>query len=113
MDRAGITGLINSVTRLDHSDFPNGSVTDIMLHPSAVSGEEGLKALESIIGTYFIKGGFALQFNIFDVETLRDAQQHPEKYQNLQIRISGWNVLFVNLCKEEQDMFIRQFENIS
>ncbi len=113
MDRAGITGLINSVTKIDHSDFPNGSVTDIMLHPSAVRGKDGLAAFGSIIRTYFSKGGFALQFNIFDVETLRDAQQHPEKYQNLQIRISGWNVLFVNLCKEEQDMFIKQFENIS
>ena len=41
---------------------------------------------------------------------LRDAQVHPEKYQDLQIRVCGWNVLWNNINKEEQDGFIRQAE---
>ena len=46
------------------------------------------------------------RFNVFDAETLREAQRHPEKYQNLQVRVGGWNALWNNLCKEEQDAYI-------
>ena len=49
--------------------------------------------------------------NIFDAETLKEAQKFPERYQNLQVRVCGWNAYFVNLSKEEQDAFIRQAEN--
>jgi formate C-acetyltransferase len=52
----------------------------------------------------------ALQINVFDAETLRDAQTHPEKYRDLQIRVCGWNVLWNNINKAEQDGFIRQAE---
>jgi formate C-acetyltransferase len=47
---------------------------------------------------------------VFDAQTLRDAQLNPEKYQDLQIRVSGWNVLWNNINKEEQDGFIKQTE---
>ncbi len=112
MDREGVTALINSVTKLDFTQFPNGSVLDIMLHPSAVQGEEGLSALVGLIRTYFAQGGFGIQFNIFDVNTLREAQRRPEAYANLQVRVCGWNVHFVNLSRPEQDMFIQQAEHL-
>jgi formate C-acetyltransferase len=112
MDREGVTALINSVTRLDFTQFPNGSVLDIMLHPTAVQGEEGLSAMVGLIRSYFAQGGFAIQFNIFDVNTLREAQERPEEHANLQVRVCGWNVHFVNLSETEQDMFIEQAENL-
>ena len=112
MDREGVTALINSVTRLDFTQFPNGSVLDIMLHPTAVQGEEGLSALVGLIRSYFAQGGFGIQFNIFDVNTLREAQARPEEYANLQVRVCGWNVHFVNLSQPEQDMFIEQAEHL-
>ena len=111
MDKSGITSLINSVTAFDHSLFPNGSVLDFVLHPSAVSGEMGLDALYGLLKTYFMKGGFAIHGNIFDSKQLKDAQIHPEKYKNLQVRVCGWNAYFVNLSKAEQDAFIKQSEN--
>ena len=49
---------------------------------------------------------------MFDAQTLRDAQENPEKYQDLQIRVSGWNVLWNNINKVEQDGFIRQAESL-
>jgi hypothetical protein len=82
MDRDGVTALINSVTRIDFTQFPNGSVLDLVLHPSAVQGEAGLDALVGLIRGYFAQGGFGVQFNIFDAETLREAQQHPERHAN-------------------------------
>lgn len=111
MDRNGITVLIGTVTKMDHSDFPNGSVLDFVLHPSAVVGEDGLDAFYAILMTYFSKGGFAMHGNVFSADDLKKAQAYPEKYSNLQVRVCGWNVYFVNLSKTEQDAFIRQAEN--
>jgi formate C-acetyltransferase len=111
MDKKGITGLINTVTKMNLSDFPDGSVLDIVLHPSAVQGEDGLDAFWGTLKTYFAKGGLALHGNVFNVEDLKKAQQNPNEYANLQVRLCGWNVFFVNLSKEEQDAFIQQAEN--
>ncbi|MBQ8356688.1 MAG: hypothetical protein IJX39_02650 [Clostridia bacterium] len=111
MDKHGVTALINSVTKMDHAKFPTGSVLDIVLHPSAVSGEDGLEAFYGILMTYMRKGGFAMHGNVFLAEDLKKAQAEPEKYQNLQVRVCGWNAYFVNLSKVEQDAFIRQAEN--
>jgi formate C-acetyltransferase len=111
MDRGGVTALIRSVTRLDHELFPNGSVLDIVLHPTAVAGEDGLEAFTALIESYMTLGGFAVHGNVFDARTLREAQAHPEEYANIQVRVCGWNVYFVNLSRREQDMFILQAEN--
>ncbi|MBR5024576.1 MAG: hypothetical protein IKX48_05890, partial [Victivallales bacterium] len=86
---------------------------DIMLHPTSVSGEEGPKILVSLIRTFIAHGGSGIQFNIFDAAVLRDAQIHPERYANLQVRVCGWNVRFTDLTPEAQDTFIRQAEAIA
>lgn len=112
MDKNGITALINSVTEMDLSKFPTGSVLDVMMHPSAVQGKDGLEAFYTILLAYFNKGGFAMHGNVFNVENLKEAQKNPEKYKNLQVRVCGWNAYFVNLSKEEQDAFIKQAENL-
>ena len=98
--------MINSVTKIDLGRFPNGTVLDVMLHPTAVGGGEGMHTILALIRGHFAQGGMAIQFNIFDAETLREAQRQPEKYANLQVRVCGWNVRFANLTAEEQNMFI-------
>lgn len=110
MDKAGVTALIHSVTEMDHSEFPNGSVLDIVLHPSAVSGDDGIDAFFAILSTYFKKDGFAFQANVLNAAILKDAQKHPEQYRNLQVRVCGWNAYFNDLTVAEQDSFIRQAE---
>ena len=109
-DKNGVTALINSVTKIDHTDCPNGTVLDIVLHPSAVGGEDGLEAFYALLVAYMKKGGMALHGNVFNAEDLRKAQENPEKYKNLQVRVCGWNAYFVNLSKEEQDCFVKQAE---
>ena len=113
MDKNGITSLMNSVLKLDYTAFPCGTCLDLMLHPSAVHGEEGIAVLVAIIRSFIARGGSGLQFNIFDSETLRDAQRHPEKYTKLQVRVCGWNVRFTDLKPEEQNTFIAQAEGIA
>jgi formate C-acetyltransferase len=91
--------------------FSEAYVLDVMLHPSAVSGEDGLQAMKGLVDMYMKNGGISIQFNIFSADMLRDAQTHPEKYRNLQVRVSGWNARFVTLNKEWQDMVIEQNEH--
>ena len=107
MDKEGVTALLMSLSKIDYGKIPNGSVADVYLHPSAVTGEDGLAAMQALIKAYFKRGGFGIQFNIFDINTLRDAQKHPEKYQTLQIRVCGWNVYFVTMSAYEQEQYIK------
>lgn len=62
--------------------------------------------LVDIIDGYMVKGGQHINVNVFDRETLLDAQAHPEKYPQLTIRVSGYATLFHNLTKEQQDEVI-------
>lgn len=81
-----------------------------MLHPSAVSGSDGFIAMKALLDTYMEHDGMAIQMNVFNAETLKDAQKHPEKYKNLQVRVCGWNVLWNHLSKAEQDAYIIRAE---
>ncbi len=112
MDKNGATALMMSAlaTRPDH--FTGGHCLDVMLHPTAVSGDSGLIAMKALLDTYEQNGGASIQFNIVDPKTLKQAQQTPEKYRNLQIRVCGWNVLFNDLPRVEQDAYIERAENI-
>ena len=110
-DKSGVTSLINSVTKLDYENIPNGTVLDLMLHTSVVKGDEGLQAMLGILKAYMAKGGLALQINVLNPELLKKAQEQPEKYSTLQVRLCGWNVYFVNLSQAEQDEFIKMSEH--
>lgn len=112
VDKNGITALIESATKLSPSDYHESFCLDVMLHPSAVDGENGFNIFKGILMTYLKKGGQSIQFNIFNTDTLRDAQKNPDKYKNLQVRVCGWNTLWNNMNKKEQDAYILRAENI-
>lgn len=112
MDREGVTALIKSALKTHPYTYCESHCLDVMLHPSAVSGDEGLEIMKALLFMYMKNGGQSIQFNVFNAETLKDAQKHPEKYQNLQVRVCGWNVLWNNLSEKEQNAYITRAEKI-
>ncbi len=109
-DREGVTAMIRSYAAADLSRMVTGAALDAKLLPSSVAGEDGLSALVAILRGFVTEGGFFLQPDVADAKILHDAQAHPENYQTLSVRVSGWNARFVTLCKEWQDMVIGQNE---
>lgn len=107
-DRQGIAGLFESLAKLDHSQFPDGAILDVMLPQSTAKGEEGASFIKNLVKTFFANGGMFIHFNILSLEELKDAQIHPEKYRNLQVRLCGWNVRFIDLSKEHQNWLIHE-----
>lgn len=112
MDKNGITALINSALKTRPYTYQESHCLDVMLHPSAVNSDEGTDIMKSLLFTYMQNGGQSIQFNIFDRDMLIDAQKNPEKYQNLQVRVCGWNVLWNNLSTAEQNAYIERSKNI-
>jgi formate C-acetyltransferase len=109
-DRKGVTAHIASGAAMGGEITPNGSVLDVVMHSSAVQGENGIKAMLATLKAFVEMGGTAIQYNVLNAETLRDAQKSPENYPNLQVRVCGWNALFSSLTEEEQNEFIKQAE---
>ena len=110
-DREGATAIIRSYCKADLSKIATGAALDIKLLPSSVEGEDGLQALISLMRGFVTLGGFFMQPDVVDATLLREAQKHPENYQTLSVRVSGWNARFVTLNKEWQDMVIEQNEH--
>ena len=110
-DREGATAIIRSYCKADLSKIVCGAALDIRLLPTSVAKEEGLMALVALIKGFVALGGFFMQPDVADTSVLREAQEHPENYQTLSVRVSGWSARFVTLNKEWQDMVIEQNEH--
>ena len=75
-DKNGATAHMLSASSLDYTKTPNGTVLDLCLAPATVSGEDGINSLIALTKTFFKKGGFAVQYNVLDTETLKKSPAH-------------------------------------
>ncbi len=107
-DKEGATAIIKSYCKADLKHTVSGAALDIKLLPSSVNGENGIEAISALIKGFVTLGGHFMQLDIADTELLKKAQEHPEDYQNLSVRVSGWNARFVTLNREWQNMIIAQ-----
>ena len=105
-DRQGPLAVVEAYCSVDFTKTPNGCPLDMRLNPQSLQGEQGLDIIVGILKAFLKLGGFYLQLDCVSPEMLLDAQKHPENYQNLSVRISGWSARFVTLDKQWQDMVI-------
>ncbi len=111
-DVSGPTATVNSVAKLDHEVTSNGTLLNQKFHPSAVKGESGLRNLIGVTETYFKNGGFHVQYNVVDRDTLLKAQQEPDDYRGLVVRVAGYSAFFTALDKSLQDDIISRTEQV-
>lgn len=107
---SGIAASMKSVCTVDLANAIQGSVFNLTVSPDYVNTPEKLEKFAALIQSYRAMGGFLVQFNIVDTDTLRDAQLHPEKYRELTVRVSTYSSFFVELSKDVQDDIITRLE---
>jgi pyruvate formate-lyase/glycerol dehydratase family glycyl radical enzyme len=105
-DLTSPTAAMKSVAKLNHESHAGGTLLNIKLSPDALKTDKDLRNLAAMIRGYFELGAFHVQFNVISPETLRAAQQRPEEYQDLLVRVAGYSTRFVILSKEVQDAII-------
>ena len=110
-DKKGPTAILRSVAKLDVARLRNGTLLNLRLSPTSVSTPEGLHNMASFIRGLCDIGCWHIQFNVVDTTVLRDAQQHPEKYADLLVRVAGYSAYFTQLHKEVQEDIIRRTEH--
>jgi len=109
-DKEGSTAIIRSYCKSNLKRTVSGAALDIKLLPSYANSENGITAIVSLIKGFILLGGHFMQLDIADAELLKKAQANPLEYQNLSVRVSGWNARFVTMNKEWQDMIIKRYE---
>jgi len=109
-DRRGPTAVILSAGKLDHVRT-GGTLLNMKFSPQVLEGERGLDNLGHLIRTYFKLDGHHVQFNVVKAETLRAAQEEPEKYRDLIVRVAGYSDYFCDLSRALQDEIISRTEH--
>ena len=107
-DCAGATAMIKSHCKADLIRQSCGAALDIKILPATLTGENGVQALIGLMRGFLALQGIFLQLDAVDVQTLLRAQQHPQEYKTLSVRVSGWNARFVTLNREWQNMIIER-----
>jgi formate C-acetyltransferase len=110
-DTHGALAALMSVAKLAYDDAEDGISLTLSVVPTALGSEaDQITRGVGTLDAYFASGGFHVNLNVLDRETLQDALKHPEKYPQLTVRVSGYAVNFVKLTKEQQlDVISRTF----
>jgi pyruvate formate-lyase/glycerol dehydratase family glycyl radical enzyme len=106
-DRRGPTAVLKSAGKIDHLRT-GGTLLNQKFLPHILADETGIDRLAQLVRTYFRMDGHHIQFNVVDAETLRKAQQTPDAYRDLIVRVAGYSDYFVDLTPELQEEIIQR-----
>jgi formate C-acetyltransferase len=110
VDENGPTSVIKSASKIDHLRT-GGTLLNQKFSPSFFEDEESYEKLTALIRSYFSMDGHHIQFNVVNVDTLKDAQIHPERYRDLIVRVAGYSDYFNDLGEDLQNEIIRRTEH--
>jgi len=111
-DRNGLTAALRSAAKVSAVPISSGTSFNVTLNPANVRTDEGLEKLVAAIEAYFALGGRQVQFNPLSRATLLDAQAHPENYPELNVKVSGFSMRFIDIPKSLQDDIIARTEYV-
>ena len=108
-DVNGPTAVLKSAAKMDHLST-GGTLLNQKFTPSVVEGDKGLTNMANLVKSYFDMDGHHIQFNVIDKAVLIAAQENPEEYKDLIVRVAGYSDHFRNLSKALQDEIINRTE---
>ncbi len=111
-DTHGPSAVVRSLTKLDHT-MSGGTLLNQRFLPSLLKRDEDVIRLGQLIRSYFILGGHHIQFNVVDTATLKAAQETPEDYKDLLVRMAGYSDYFNDMNTDLQQEVIERTENES
>jgi len=109
-DTNGPGAVVKSAGKIDHIRT-GGTLLNQKFTPQLMENQEGIDKVASLVRSYFKLDGHHIQFNVVDAETLKKAQQNPEEYRSLIVRVAGYSDYFVHLTRELQDEIIMRTEH--
>ena len=109
-DVNGPTSVLKSAAKIDHLRT-GGTLLNQKFTPQIFDDEDSIDKIVSLIRSYFKMDGHHIQFNVIDAKTLREAQEHPENYKDLIVRVAGYSDYFVDLTPELQEEIIKRTEH--
>jgi len=110
-DRFGPTAIARSVGKLDTAALRNGTLLNLRLSPQSAAGPDGLRKMAALVRGLCDVGCWHAQFNVVNTKTLRAAQEHPEEYTDLLVRVAGYSAYFTQLHRDVQEDIIRRTEH--
>ncbi len=108
VEKNGPTAAANSVAKMPTQWLQKGGIFNMRFSERTFDSEEGRRNIAAIIRALFDQYGMEVQFNVVGNATLKDAQEHPENYADLMVRISGYSALFTPLSREIQNDLIER-----
>jgi formate C-acetyltransferase len=105
-DIKGVTAMLNSLSQLPHERAGGASAAIIGIDPTFLEGPEGVERLTQLVQAAIAMGVGQLQWNVISVERLKQAQQDPERYGNIAVRVAGYSQMFKLIDRDLQDHII-------
>lgn len=105
-DMNGPSSVLKSVANIPHDRFVQGTLLNMKIDPEMLHSENGITQLMALLKSLCTLGVYHVQFNVVDQAKLIDAQENPEKYKGLLVRVAGYTAFFTELGKDVQDEII-------